>query len=84
MDVTQLVEFVHTSKHLGDVIPRVLFLEHARVVQQRAEVTTWNVFHGKVDILSVLECVQETDKPWRLGRSQNVSLNEHMPNLKRK
>ncbi len=44
MDVSQLVQLVDTRKHLGRVEPRVFFLEYARVVEQRAEVATGDVF----------------------------------------
>ena len=44
VDVAKLVQLVDAHEHLGGVKPRVLLLEHARVVQQRPEVSPWNVF----------------------------------------
>jgi hypothetical protein len=44
MDVSQLVQFIDTHKHLGRVELCMFFLEHARVVQQCTEITTRDVF----------------------------------------
>jgi len=44
VDVPQLVQLVYTRKHLGCVESRMLLLEHARVVEQSAEVASRYVF----------------------------------------
>lgn len=67
MDVPQFMQLVDADEHLGDVEPRVLLFQDARVVQEGAEVATGDVFHGEVDELRVLEGVQESDEPWGFG-----------------
>lgn len=44
VDVPKFVEFVHTDEHLSSIEAGMFFLEHTRVVKQRSEVTTWDVF----------------------------------------
>jgi hypothetical protein len=59
----------------------MLLFEHTRVVQQSAKVAAWYVFHRKVDMLRVLEGIQETNEPRRLGRGKNVPLDEDVADL---
>ena len=49
------MEFIDTCKHFGNVESSMFLLEYAGVIQERAEVTAWDIFHRKVDMLSVLE-----------------------------
>jgi hypothetical protein len=51
------MQLVHASKHLGNVVSGVFFFEYSRVVEKRAEVTTWDVLHRQVYVFGVLESV---------------------------
>lgn len=44
MNVTEFVKFVDAHEHFSRVETSVFFLEDTRVVEERAEVTAWNVF----------------------------------------
>lgn len=44
MDVPKFVEFVHADEHLSSIEAGMFFLEHTRVVEQRSEITAWDVF----------------------------------------
>jgi hypothetical protein len=81
VNVTQLVEFVDTSKHLGGIEASVLLLEDTRVVEERTEVTSGYVLHGKVHMVLVLEGVEEADKPGGLDGSKNVTLDKNVLDL---
>jgi hypothetical protein len=35
-------------------------------------------YHGKVDMIPILERIQKTDQPRRLGSRQDISLDENM------
>lgn len=77
MNVAQLVQLGDTRKHLRDVEPRMLLLEHARVVEEGTEVTAGD---------EVLREVKEnrgsvgigrgkgegTDAPWRGRRARGL------------
>lgn len=81
MDVAQFVQLVNGCEHLTDVKSSMLFLQNARVIQQRPEVSSGYVFHSKVDVFGILESIEKLNQPRRLGRSQDISLNENMANL---
>lgn len=81
VDVAKPVELVHRDEHLANVEPRDLLLEHARVVQEGPEVSTGDILHREVDVLGVLERIQQADKPRRLRRSEDIALDENMPDL---
>ena len=81
VDVPELVELADGSEHLADVEAGVLLLEHARVVEQGAEVAAGDVFHGEVDEGGVLEGVEEAHEPRRLGRRQDVPLDQDVSDL---
>lgn len=81
MKIAELVEFIHRSEHLADVEPGMLFLENSRVVEQRSEVTTGNIFHGQINVLRVLEGIQKPDQPRGLSGCQDVSFDQNMPDL---
>lgn len=54
VDVAELVQLRDGAEHLGDVEPRVLLLEDARVVEERAEVAAGDeVLRGAKDRWSV-------------------------------
>ena len=55
MNVAQLVQFIHSGEHLADVEPRMLLLQHSRVVEECSEVASRDVLHGEVHVLRVLE-----------------------------
>jgi hypothetical protein len=44
MDVSQFVQLVDSSKHLRGIQSSVLFFKYARVVEQRTEVSSRDVF----------------------------------------
>lgn len=44
VDVSKLVEFVDTHEHLGSVKSSMLFFKHTGIVEQRSEISSWNVF----------------------------------------
>lgn len=46
--VPQFVQLVDSSKHLCGIQPGVLFFKYARVVEQRTEVSTGDVFLGLI------------------------------------
>lgn len=71
------------GKHLTNIKSRMLFLENSRIVEERSEVTTGNIFHGKVYVFSVLESVQEADKPWSFGGRENIAFDENVSHLYR-
>ena len=81
MDVPQFMKLVYGCEHFADVESGVFFLEDARVIEESAEVTAGYVFHCEVDMVRVLECVQETDKPRCFSRSQDVAFDENMSDL---
>lgn len=47
MNVSQLMQLIDTHKHLGRIEFGMFFLEHARVIQQRSEVASWDIFLKK-------------------------------------
>jgi len=57
MDIAQLMQFIHTSEHLCDVETCVFLLKNARIIQQRPEIASWNIFHGKIDEFRILESI---------------------------
>ena len=61
MDVPQFVQLTDTDKHLTDVKPGMLLLQHARVVEECPKIASRHVFHRKVDVFGILERVQQTD-----------------------
>lgn len=81
MDVAKLVKCVDRAEHLGDVEACMAVGKDTSVVQKSSEVATWNVLHGEIDALLVLERVQETDKPLTLRVGQDVSLGQNVSDL---
>lgn len=81
MEISQLMQFVDASKHLANVEFRVFFFEHARVVEEGAEIAAWNVFHGEIDELGILERVEQPYEPWSLRRGKDVAFYEDMTDL---
>lgn len=81
MNVTEDVKLIDGHEHLGGIEASMLLAENARVVEKSAEVTARHVFHGEKDVLGILECIQEANKPGCSCRRENVSLGEHMANL---
>lgn len=75
------MQLVDGGKHLADVESRVLFFQHARIVEQSAEVATGHVFHREVDMLRVLEGVKKANEPGRFRGCQDVAFDEDMTNL---
>lgn len=67
------------------------------VIQQRAEVASWNIFlalsvpegveqtketyHGEIDTLVILERVEQPNQPFALCCSQDITLGQDMANL---
>jgi hypothetical protein len=68
MNISQFVKLVNGGEHLTDIESCMFFFEDPGIIKKRAEITAWNIFHGEVYILRVLECVEETDQPGRLCR----------------
>lgn len=81
MDVPKFVEFVDRSEHFGDVELRVFFFQDARIIQQGTEVTTWDVFHGEIHELRVLESVEKSNEPWSLGRCEDIPFYQNVAHL---
>lgn len=81
MEVSQLMQFVDASKHLANVEFRVFFFEHARVVEEGAEIAAWDVFHGEIDELGILERVEQSHEPWSLRRSKDVAFYKDVTDL---
>jgi hypothetical protein len=44
VDVPELVKLAYAHEHFGGIEPSVFLLEHSRIVQQRPEVSTRDVF----------------------------------------
>ena len=82
MNITEFMQFIHSCEHLADIVSRMLFFEHPRIVKQRPEIAPGYVFHSEVDVFRVLECIKEFDEPWRFGSSQNVTFYQDMTDLK--
>ncbi len=81
MDITQFMQLVDSGEHFADVEASVFLLEYARIVEKGAKVASGHVFHGKIDILRVLESVKQPDKPRCLGRGKDIAFNKDMSNL---
>lgn len=81
MYVPELVELVHGGKHLADIESGVFLFENARVVEQSAEIAPGNIFHGKIDMLGVLERIQQANQPCTFGGGENIAFDKNMPNL---
>jgi len=81
MNITKFVELGDPSKHLADIKPRVFLFQDPRVVEQRPEVTSGHVLHGKINVLRILEGVQQTNQPWCLGGGQDISFNKDVADL---
>ena len=58
MYIAELMQFIDSHKHLRNIEPSVLFLEHTRIIHERSEITARHVFHSEVDELYVLEGVE--------------------------
>ena len=81
MNVPKLVQFADSCEHLADIEARMLLLEDARIVEQCPKVASGNIFHREINMLCILKCIQQTDQPGGFRRSQDVSLNEDVPDL---
>lgn len=81
VDVAELVQRIDRAEHLADVEPSVLLFQHARVIEQRAEVTAWDVLHREVDVLRILERVEQTNEPGCLRGGEDVTLDEDVTDL---
>lgn len=81
VDVPQLMQLVDSGEHFRHVEACMLFLEHSRVVQKCTEVSSGNVLHSEVYMLSILESVEKAHEPWGFGCCEDVPLNQHMSNL---
>lgn len=81
MDVAKRVEFSDTSEHFGDIEASVFLFQNARVVEKRAEIAARDIFHCKVNVLLVLECVEKLNKPRSLRSRENISFHEYMSDL---
>lgn len=73
MNIAQLVQFIHGAKHFRDIKPGVLFFQNSRVVEEGTEITAGDEIHGEVDIGRILEGVEKSDEPGRVGRGEDVS-----------
>lgn len=81
VNISQLVESVDRAEHLSDVEACMTVGQDTCVVEESSEITTWDVFHCKIDALLILEGVEEADEPLALGVGQNISLGQDMSDL---
>lgn len=81
MDVTELVQLADRGEHLADIEACMLFLEDARIVQQCPKVASRHILHRKIDMLSILKCIQKANKPRCFRRGEDVSLHKHVSDL---
>jgi len=58
MDISKFMKFINASEHLADIELGVSFLKDARVVEQRPEITPWNILHGQIYELGILKSVE--------------------------
>lgn len=65
MNVPKLVQLVDCNKHLTDVEKDMPHGKNGtcRVIEERAEIASRDVFHGQVDEVVILEGVEEAYKP---------------------
>ena len=61
MDVAELVESIDAAEHFGDIEAGVTVVEDAGVVEESAEVATWDVFLDSVLV-------------WFLSSTKNVTI----------
>jgi len=59
----------------------MFFFENSRVVQKSTEIASRNVFHSKIDVLGILECIEKANEPWCFGCSENVTLDKDVAYL---
>jgi hypothetical protein len=81
MNIPETVQRVHTREHLCNVESSMSVVQHSSIVEQCAEVSSWNIFHRQIDLLIVLEGVEQSHQPLRLRSSQDISLRQDMSHL---
>lgn len=81
MNIPQLMQLIHRRKHLTDIKPRMLLLQHPRVIQQRPEITPRNILHRQIHTTRILKRIKQPHQPLRLRRRQNIPLHQHVSNL---
>ncbi len=81
MNITKLMQLVHSHEHLRDIKPCIFLLEDPAVVHQGTEITTGDVFHREVDVCGVLECVEEADEPGCSCCCEDVYFYEYVSDL---
>lgn len=74
MDVSESMELVHGGEHFADIESSMFLLQNTGIVQERPEVAPRDVLHREVDVIDVLEGVEKSNQPRRLGRRQDVAL----------
>src|SRR4051794_1813419 len=81
MNVTQHMQRINTTKHLGNVETRMSVMQNTSVVQQCAEITSGDILHRQIDLGIILEGIEQLDKPFALRSCENIALGENMTDL---
>jgi len=58
MDVSKLMELIDTGEHLADIKSSIILVNDTSIVEERPEISSWNIFHGQIHELGVLKSVE--------------------------
>jgi len=81
MDVSKLMELIDTGEHLADIKLSISLVNDTSIIEERPEISSWNILHGQIHKLGVLKSVEQSNQPWCLGSRKNISLDQDVTNL---
>jgi len=58
MDVSKLMELIDTGEHLANIKSSISFMNDTSIVEERPEISPWNILHGEIHELGVLKSVE--------------------------
>jgi hypothetical protein len=81
MNITQHMQRINATEHLGNIETSMSIMQHTGVIQQCPEITTGNIFHRQIDLGVILEGIKQLDEPIALRGRENIALGENVSNL---